>query len=191
MNVFLLIVFFISILLPWMRVFESGSHFVEGEILQVVPLPLLARMRMHSVFVAIPIIAGVTLAILNVLPWIWVVIPVVSAAVLVALPMRYTLTSNGISRTFGRFRRWTEFGRVNRAPGGARLLPVSGTRGMRIWLSDSRGDDEFLLAIRSLIRNAYKGTPGVVIFPQNTAASRIEGTDLSSTDHHIAAFTRD
>lgn len=191
MNVLLLLLFIFTILYSWVRLVEPGSHFVEGDILHVVPMPLLARMRMHSAFVAAPVIAGAVLAMLDILPWRWVILPVISAVMLIAIPIRYTLTSTGIRRSFGAFRRWTEFGRVNRAPGGARLLPVSGTRGMRIWLSGSRGDDEFLLMLRSLIRDAYKGAHDVVNIRPNQSPSGSDGAAYSSTNQHIAAFTRE
>lgn len=191
MNVLLLLLFILTIVLPWVRTFERGSHFVEGEILQIVPLPLLARMRMNSGFAAAPVILGAALAMLNIMPWRWGLVAVVSAVVLLAMPMRYTLTSNGIRRTFGTFRRWTEFGRVNRAPGGARLLPVSGTRGMRIWLSGSRGDDEFLQMLRTLIRDAYKGIPKVVTIRPTQQSAAKDGAALSATNQQIAAFMRE
>ena len=37
------------------------------------------------------------------------------------------------------------------------LQGVAGVRGMRVWLSGSRGDDEFVALLRRLIKRAYKG----------------------------------
>ena len=47
---------------------------------------------------------------------------------------------------------------MRRAPGGARLIGVPKSRGMHIWLSGSRGDDEFLQFLRQTLKIAYKGT---------------------------------
>jgi hypothetical protein len=97
-------------------------------------------------------------------------------AALVAVPVAYTLTDEAIALGRTAPRRWTEFGGVGRRPGGARLQGIAGARGMTIWLSDSRGDDEFVLLLRQLVRGSYKGEIG--------PASRDPGADETRQTHH-------
>ena len=74
--------------------------------------------------------------------------------------------------------------------GGARLVPLPGSRPARVWLSGSRGDDEFLQTLRTLIRNAYKGkvapSPMAVITP-----AAADGPTNAPTLSSIAAFHKD
>jgi hypothetical protein len=81
-------------------------------------------------------------------------------ALLLALPMRYTLTSRGIRAGWTPFRRWTEFGGVARRRGGVRLQGVAGARPLTVWLSGGRDDDDFVLLLRQLVRGSYKGHLG-------------------------------
>ena len=81
-------------------------------------------------------------------------------ALLLALPVRYTLTSQGIRAGWTPFRRWTEFGGVARRRGGVRLQGVAGARPLTVWLSGGRDDDDFVLLLRQLVRGSYKGHLG-------------------------------
>ena len=81
-------------------------------------------------------------------------------ALLLALPVRYTMTSQGIRAAWTPFRRWTEFGGVARRRGGVRLQGVAGARPLTVWLSGGRDDDEFVLLLRQLVRGSYKGNLG-------------------------------
>lgn len=186
----------LSILLPilmlysWVRLAGRGSHRFEGEPIGKMPLPLLARLYMHGLLVVTTLVIAVLLAVFDVMPWTWVLAPLVSGGLLIAVPLQYTLSERGIRRTFGTFRRWTEFAGVERAPGGARLKPLPSTRPARIWLSGSRGDDEFLQLMRTLIRNAYKGKTDVPVFPGNRPSSPDTGRASTSYGPSIAAFQR-
>jgi len=155
----------IIIALTWLRLVRPGMNRIKGTVLYVVPLPVLARMRMHAMPSLLALVAGVVLVIVDAMSVWLLALPILSAILLVAIPVNYTLTDQGIRLGWSAFRRWTEFGGVRRAAGGARLPSVSGMRGMHIWLSRSRGDDEFLQVLRMLIRNAYKGSTTVVTFP--------------------------
>jgi hypothetical protein len=158
----------ILIIAAWSRVARPGGHAISGGIVHDVRLPILARMRMHAV-------PAVFILIASLLMWLWWVLPVwgvlVAAAAMVLLvfvPVRYTLTPVGIRLGWTRFRRWTEFAGVSRAPGGARLQGAAGARDMRIWLSASLGDDEFVLLLRQMITRAYKGRNIVLDYPAPT-----------------------
>jgi len=157
MNVILLILLAFSILVAWLRLMRPFDMRVGGKPFLTISMPLLARMRMH----ALPALVGVAIAAMLVVVYhvhIWVIgVPVLSFTILAAIPTRYALTDRGIRLGWTPFRRWTEFAGVARARGGARLQGVHGSRSMRIWLSGSRGDDEFVHLLRNAIKEGYKG----------------------------------
>lgn len=168
------------VLLTWARLIRPGFNRVRGTPIMVVPLPLLARIRMHAVPTVVAFGPGVWLATLRDIPWWIVLIPIVSSAFLIAIPVNYTLTDVGIRLGWTSFRRWTEFAGVRRAPGGAKLAGVQKTLGMQIWLSGSRGDDEFLQFLRQTVQNAYKGKSGIISFPVDRATAVGEGDPLNN-----------
>ncbi len=176
--------------LTWARLIRPGFNTLQGTPIRIVSLPLLARVRMH----AIPAFAAVALAgwlvIFGDLPWWALLVPVVSNALLIAIPVKYTLTNAGIRLGWTSFHRWTEFAGVRRAPGGARLVGVNRKMGLQIWLSGSRDDDEFLQFLRQTVRNAYQGKSGVIQFPHDRSAGG-RTADTDSIHEGISAFTAD
>lgn len=165
MNLVLAALVPLTIFISWLRMFGFGSHTVDGTVIGTMSIPLLARAYMHAVPAGLALAVTLVAVISGAVPWWWLMVAILSASALIALPLRYTLTEKGIRRTFGRFRRWTEFAGVERAHGGARLKPLRKSPPARIWLSGSRGDDEFLQLLRTLIRNAYQGRSGLPPFP--------------------------
>lgn len=190
MAILLFLLLAVTIASSWIRLFGFGKHKEEGIIIDKMPLPFLARLYMHAVPVLASLIVAIVMALLNVMGWIWTLIPLVSGAVLIALPLQYTLTDRGMHRTFGVFRRWTEFAGVERSPGGARLKPLRKSAPARIWLSGSRGDDEFLQLIRTLIKNAYKGIPEIPMSPARVKTEDGPGSSRCEASHRLAAFQR-
>lgn len=168
----------LTILISWLRMFGLGSHRVDGTVIGTMPIPLLARIYMHAIPAGVATLVTLIAVVSGAMPWWWLVVALLSAAGLIALPLRYTLTDKGIRRTFGRFRRWTEFAGVERAHGGARLKPLRKSPPARIWLSGSRGDDEFLHLLRTLIRNAYQGRSGLPPFPGAPKPAGQEGAPV-------------
>ena len=143
------------------RVWVPWARRPRGTLVRRERLSLLGRLRMH---------AGPALIVLALAVGGWAVgwVPVeavrlaaAAIAVLLALPTRYTLTTEGIAVGRTPFRRWMEFGGVARRQGGVRLQGVTGARGMTVWLSGSRDDDEFVLLLRQLVRGSYKGSVGL------------------------------
>ncbi len=185
------LIFLLPILigLTWARLIRPGANSLQGVTIRIMALPLLARLRMHAVPALVALGLTAWLTIRGDLPWWAILAPVVSNALLVAIPVRYTLTTVGIRLGWTSFHRWTEFAGVRRAPGGARLVGVQRKLGLQIWLSGSRGDDEFLQYLRQTVRNAYQGRSGVIPFPQERAA----GSHLEPDAYHdgISAFTGD
>ena len=171
----------ILMLASWLRLVRPGALTVVGHTIYDARMPLLARLRMHAAIGAIVLLGSVALQIWWDLPWWGGVAALVSTVALVAVPARYTLTTVGIRSGWTPFRRWTEFAGVSRAPGGARLQGAAGTRDKRIWLSGSRGDDEFVALLRRMIRNAYKGRNVLLDFPPEATAGK-PGTEAAATE---------
>jgi hypothetical protein len=166
---FSLAILTILIVLSILRVARPGSANMPGAVIYDARMPLLARMRMHAAVSVTIVLAAVLMTILWDLPWWGLLLGVGAVAGMIALPIRYTLTTVGIRCGWTPFRRWTEFAGVSRAPGGARLQGVAGVKDMRIWLSGSLGDDEFVALLRRMIKGAYKGKNLLVEYPPRPA----------------------
>lgn len=175
----------------WARLVRPGFNALQGTPILIVPLPLLARIRMHAVPALVAMGLGCWLAVSDALPWWALLFPGLSNTLLVAVPVKYTLTEVGIRLGWTSFRRWTEFAGVRRATGGARLQGVQKRMGMHIWLSGSRGDDEFLQFLRRTVRNAYQGKSSVVPFPdpQDRPGQHHSTAESDVFQDSISAFT--
>lgn len=170
----------IAIAFTWLRLIRPGANRLQGSPLLEVPLPLLARIRMHLLPATLALGIGLILVYQQYLPLWSLAIPIASDLLVFALPVKYTLTDQGIRLGFGAFRRWTEFVGVRRAPGGARLQGMQRQPGLHIWLSGSRGDDEFLQFLRQTIKSAYKGSSSVIPFPVARVQPTGEGDRIAS-----------
>ncbi|HEU0163798.1 MAG TPA: hypothetical protein VFQ54_02070 [Thermomicrobiales bacterium] len=173
MQTLLTILLAISVLAGLLRLARPVGMRIEGEVFLRTSVPLLARLRMHAATsVAGLILALVLIVAFGMAPLI-VLVPIVSYLILAAIPVTYTLTTAGIRVGWTRFRRWTEFAGVSRARGGASLQGVHGSRSLRIWLSGSRGDDEFLHLLRHAIKQGYKGQNRTEIVSFGDSAERM------------------
>ncbi len=147
----------VGLLLAIARVAWPHQASPSGQHLLSFSLPLLARARLHAVPAGGLLTLALVLLTLGAIPW-WVLLVVLALlAALIAWPIAYELTTESIRLGHTRPRRWTEFAGVVRAPGGARLQGGAGGRGFRVWLSGSRGDDEFVYLLRQIIKRAYQG----------------------------------
>lgn len=147
----------LALLLAIGRMIQPLRARLFGTRIATVPLPLLGRLRMQALPAMLITLLAVILTASGIAPW-WATPAVVAAmALLAAIPISYVLTTEGIRLGWTAFRRWTEFAGVVRDKGGARMLGAAGARPYRIWLSGSRGDDEFLHLLRTMIKAAYKG----------------------------------
>ena len=151
-----LVVLFGRVWMPWV----DGPR---GDVVHRERLSPFGRLRMHAPPPMLLLALTVVGWAVGQIPGAVVALVSVAIAVLVALPVRYTLTTDGIAVGRTPFRRWTEFGGVARRRGGVQLQGVAGARGMRVWLSGSRGDDEFVLLLRRLVRGSYKGHIGPAV----------------------------
>lgn len=147
----------IGLLVAVLRIVRPSPRRDPGQTVLTFPLPLLARARLHAVPAALLLAYALTLFARGLVP-LWVVLATIVVLVgLVLWRVSYTLTTTGLSLGRTGLRRWTEFAGVVRAPGGVRLQGGAGGRGFRVWLSGSRGDDEFVLLLRQMIKGAYQG----------------------------------
>jgi len=142
------------------RVYVPWAGRPSGALVHRIPLSLLGRLRRHGP----PALIGLALAALA-LSLRLAPAPVIAAipitfGLLIAWPMSYTLTTEGIMAGRTPLRRWTELGGVTRRRGGVRLQGVAGARGMTVWLSGSRDDDDTVFLLRQLVRGAYQGSVG-------------------------------
>ncbi len=174
------IILFALMALPWLRIARPGGSELVGGVIHIHPIPLLARIRMHLVPSLVVLVGAIALMVLGDLPWWGLLVAIGSIVALVACPIDYTLTTLGIRMGWTGFRRWTEFAGISRAPGGVRLQGAAGARDRRIWLSRSRGDDEFVALLRRLIRDAYKGQNVLHEFPPQASVERPGSTAASS-----------
>lgn len=166
----------IGLLIAVLRIVRPAPHRDAGQPLLVHRLPLLARARLHAVPAGLLLGYALVLFASGEAP-LWVVLASLAALTcLVAWRISYNLTTTGISLGHTGLRRWTEFAGVVRAPGGVRLQGGAGGRGFRIWLSGSRGDDEFILLLRQMIKGAYQGRDAV---PRRPAAEVQSSDDRS------------
>ena len=169
------------------RVYRPRCPPLGGEVVRHRPLPLLARIRLYRRSMLLIAVAGIAAAATDrVHSWTLAAVGLGLAALLV-VPVAYSLTDEGIAFARSRPRRWTEFGGVGRVRGGARLQGSTGARGMTVWLSDSRDDDEFVLLLRQMVRRSYKGEIGSPRSRQQEEGSRQEN---GSSDGEGASSTQ-
>ena len=150
------------------RIYVPWARPVAGALVRRESLPLLARLRLHGGPVLVISAAALVAVVAGWLSLWSLAIPPVALLVLLCIPVRYTLTTEGIVRGRTTLRRWTEFGGVARRPGGARLQGVAGARGMTIWLAGARDADETILLLRQLVRGSYQGHRGPVLAEPRT-----------------------
>lgn len=142
------------------RVWVPWGERASGNLVGRESLSILGRLRMHGPSVGLVFLASLVLLVLGKIGLLTLLLVTALLALLLALPVRYTMTSRGIRAAWTPFRRWTEFGGVARRRGGVRLQGVAGARPLTIWLSGGRDDDEFVLLLRQLVSGSYKGRLG-------------------------------
>ena len=140
------------------RVVSPWRPRAEGVVLRSLRMPLRARV----VNQAAPLAAFVVALGLNELRHdlaFWVpLVPLATLAIGVAIPARYTITTDGIMVGALRYRRWTEFSGLTVRSGRIRCKSISGVRPLQIWLPGRFHDADTVAEIRRLIRGAYKGS---------------------------------
>lgn len=147
-----LALYIVSLVRPW-RIHERGP------VIRRASVTLLGRMRMLWRPLLLLVLAGVAGWWIGVVSG-WAAVALVAGSLaFLALPVSYTLTPEGIRLGRLPLRRWTEFAGVSRRRWSVRLQGIGGGggRGMTVWLSGDREDDEFVLLLRQLVRGSYQG----------------------------------
>lgn len=144
-------------LLAWILMVGWSPNTTEGEVLLKVPVSVLARLKMLWLPIALASFALIIGIALGRVSW-WIALMYLAVyAVLLCIPISYTLTTVGIRTGSGTFRRWTEFAGVRRSPSGALLQGGPRASSYPIFLSGNREDDEFVLTLKNLVQDSYKG----------------------------------
>jgi hypothetical protein len=154
------VILIIATLALFGRVWVPWGERASGNLVSRQSLSLYGRLRMHGPPAAAVFLIAVVLLVSGRIGPLSALLVTGLLLLLLALPVRYTMTSQGIRAAWTPFRRWTEFGGVARRPGGVRLQGVAGARPLTVWLSGGRDDDDFVLLLRQLVRGSYKGQLG-------------------------------
>lgn len=186
MNQFLFLI--IPLLLAWSWILPIGyaNTRVEGTVIQVRVIPILARIKRHGLPHGIVAATTLGLMITDLASAWWLLATAVSFVAIVAMPQAYVVTTSGIRTGRGNFRRWTEFAGVYRSKAGARLQTISRKPDVPIWLSGDLGDDEFVHLLRTCVRDSYKGKLSSMPLTQQTDRPHTDPPNLNG----VAAFTQ-
>lgn len=159
-------------LIVWVLLVGWSANSTEGDVLLRVPATLLARMKMLWIPIAFGLVVLSVGAFYGESSW-WTAGTYTAVwLVMLSIPISYTLTTVGIRTGRGRFRRWTEFAGVRRSASGALLQGGPRSSSYSIFLSGNREDDEFVLTLKNLIQDSYKG--------RDTVRDRMRSGDTQS-----------
>jgi hypothetical protein len=148
-----------SIVLMLARVYQPWVDRPRDAMIPAFKVPLRARIRIQRfnayVFVGLMILAAIG-------GWLsapFELFALALAMIVMLLPVRYTLTDEGVVLGRTAVRRWVEFSGMELKPGHVRLKGAGDWRDMEVWLPRSGEDD----AVIALLR-------------RRTAASRVGGS---------------
>lgn len=144
-------------LLIWSVIFLWSPMKTEGEELLRVDVSLLGRLKMLALPLSIGAIVLVATGIWFELRWWMLPLWIMIYGAVLLIPQSYLLTSTGIRLRRGPFRRWTEFSGVRRSSSGATLQGGPKSPSYPVFLGGNREDDDFVLLLRTLVRDSYKG----------------------------------
>jgi hypothetical protein len=186
MEQFLVLLIPLCILWTWLSPIGLTNRTIEGTVIQITPITLLARIKRHAVTNFVTLVVTLSLVLADMASPLWLVAAVISAVGILSFPQVYTVTTRGIRVGRGNFHRWTEFAGVYRSRAGASLQSIRRRPDLPIWLSGSRDDDEFVHLLRTLVRDSYKGKTTPIPQTSIHESTRRDGPTLPG----IAAFKR-
>lgn len=160
------------------RVYSPWRARPQGIVLRSLRMPTRARLvNQLGPLVLLLVALGVN-EVLGSTAW-WVpVIPIAVLLVSIAIPARYTITTDGIQVGALSFRRWTEFSGLTVRRGRIRCKSISGVRPLQVWLPGRFHDADAVAEIRRLMRGAYKGS-GSTVTEDVTVAQTSEATQVA------------
>ncbi|MHB8647511.1 MAG: hypothetical protein ACYDAR_17145 [Thermomicrobiales bacterium] len=139
------------LILTLMRVAVPIGQAVTGNVLGLIPLRFRERMRLQRTNIYL---IGVLLLLGTVGGWLRApinLIVVLATFVIVSIPVRYTITTDGIARNRVVFRRWEEFSAIANQRGRMLLRGVPGATDFPLLLADDQHETaRCLLAVTPL-----------------------------------------
>lgn len=164
------------------QVYRPGGGRPRGEILRQIRLPLWARLRLHSLWLlGAAILVGLAAAPQIAIGVVPMAIVALGIAALAALPVHYTITTEGIHVGRTPIQRWTQFAGLSARGGWIFLQPVVGGSGLLV-RSPGGADGEALMAeLRGLVRRSYQGESGRVV-----ASEPVHGGVEGATEGSVA-----
>ncbi|MEJ7761492.1 MAG: hypothetical protein WKF80_01735 [Thermomicrobiales bacterium] len=112
------------------------------------------RQRMPLVVLALVAVGEVGL---GVVPSWELVVALLTAVVILVVPVRCVLSTEGVRIGWLPVRRWTEFGGLRVRRGTIHLQPISGSSGFEFPLRGRFEDGDLVAEVRGMITRAYKG----------------------------------
>jgi hypothetical protein len=146
------------VILAVSQIYRPWTPEPSGDVIRQFRLPLWARMRLHSFWLmGAAILVGLAVSPLVEIGVLPLAIVGAGAVAIAVLPVRYTITSEGIYVGRTPLRRWTQFAGLAARNGWIFLQPVAGSSGLLVRSPGGEEGDALLAELRGLVRRSYKG----------------------------------
>jgi len=140
------------------QIYRPWSAEPNSAVLRQFRLPLWARLRLHSLWLlGATILVGLAASPQIEIGLLPLVIVGAGTVAIAALPVRYTITAEGIYVGRTPLRRWTQFAGLSARNGWIFLQPVAGSSGLLVRSPGGENGDALLAELRGLVRRSYKG----------------------------------
>ncbi len=140
------------------QVYRPWTSGPRGDVLRQFRLPLWARLRLHSLWLlGAAILVGLAVSPQVEIGRVPLAIVGLGIGALAALPVRYTITAEGIYVGRTPLRRWTQFAGLSSRSGWIFLQPVAGSSSLLVRSPGGPDGDALMTELRGLVRRSYKG----------------------------------
>ena len=148
----------VLVILAVSQIYRPWTTEPTGDVLRQFRLPIWARLRLHSLW----LMGAAILVVLAASPQVEIgLLPLaivgIGAIAIAALPVRYTITAEGIYVGRTPLRRWTQFAGLSARNGWIFLQPVAGSSSLLVRSPGGADGDALLAELRGLVRRSYKG----------------------------------
>ncbi len=165
-----------SIVLMLARVYQPWVERPHDAVIPAYKVPLRARIRLQR-FNAYAFVGLILFASVN--SWLSAPFELFAIALgltVLLLPIRYTLTSEGVVLGRTSVRRWTEFSGMELKPGRVRLKGADDWRDMEVWLPRSGEDEAVIAQLRRRIKvSPVRTVPSTRTSDKPTAGTKRKG----------------
>ncbi len=146
------------VILAVSQIYRPWTSEPTGFVLRQFRLPLSARLRLHSLWLmGAAILVGLAAAPQVEIGMLPLAIVGIGAIAIAALPVRYTITAEGIYVGRTKLRRWTQFAGLSARNGWIFLQPVADSSSLLVRSPGGADGDALLAELRGLVRLSYKG----------------------------------